>query len=70
VCKEGAVAVMEVQCKYLTFDSGQRPTGFDPNLDHVICDLATDAESVAVAAAAGTDDVPAAAGSELAALDP
>lgn len=64
------MVVMEVQCKYLTFDSGQRPTGFDPNLDHVICDPAADAGSAAVAAAAGTDDVPAAAGFAPAAHDP
>ena len=68
-CKEDGVVVMEVQCKYSTFDSSQRPTEFDPNLDRVICDLAVDVESAAVVVATGTDDVPVAADSALAVLD-
>lgn len=68
VYKEDGVVVMEVQCKYSTFDSGQRPTVFD-HLDRVICDLAVDAGSAAVVVATGTDDVPVAADSVLAALD-
>lgn len=62
VYKEDVGAVMEVQCKCLTFDSGQHPTGFDPNLDRVICDLAVNVEFAAVAVAAGKDD-------DLAAVD-
>lgn len=55
----------EVQCNWM-FDSGRpRPTEFDQNPDHVICDLAAGAESAAVAAGAGRDGVLAAAGSGL-----
>lgn len=54
--KEDAGVVMEVQCKCLTFDSGQHQTGFDPNLDRVICDLAANAESAVAAVATGKDD--------------
>lgn len=70
VCKEDAEAVMEVQCMCLTFDSGQHQTGFDPNLDRVICDLAANVGFAAVAAAAGKDGVPAAVGFAPAVLGP